>query len=943
MRLSSQRGLPDRILGLLSKVSAQKPWPVIVIGLLLGLAAWLAMVSMPVDATFLGIVDEDDPDARHFRDISKAFGGSGNLLLLVEGRDAEQCQAFLRELGPALKPLDQWIKGLDIQIGLTGELDPALVPLPKPALDAVTELLQSKPDLSRSLLAAPDLTKLARLLEARLDSLAATPGSNINEQAAALERAMTVLARLISANEPASLQDFAQLFAAETSPRWESRFVKDGWVKSADGRCFLATLRLRIDILDTALGVDFFGDIESTTDALARKFPGLRYGYAGAPAYGYEDQQSVLSRTRLLSFLSLVLVLALFFLVDRSLLAPFIVGLPLLLGTVWTFGLVKIFIGYISLTSAVFGILLFGLGIDFAIHIVVRYNDARAAGRSHEDALDDSLVLTGRGVVTGGLTTAAAFFGMLVNDTKAASHLGITTGFGLLCCLIAMLTVLPALLTVTLPFKSAAQQRTNMDLPWLDALVGFVIRRPIAVLIGVTALSILGLALGSQARIEYDIEKIATRGAKAIQVKAEIQSRFELATDFALCVCDELEQARALVERLRARRLKSIARVESITDLLSGDPEAGKAQLASLKTLLEEPGASQPEPRTSEELARSLARPLLKLRGVLGLSQSLKPEPALAECIVAVDKVLTLLRAPESVSVGLQGLQRVTSESFSKFASALRCEAPRPLVLSDLPETVREKFVDSRGRYVVLVFPTESMLDADRIMGFFRDLEADAPGVTGIGKIVNLFIRKSLANLPRVLIFVSAIVLLVVGLDFKSARLAILVFLPLIYAMGFALGAVVLSGQVVSVLMLAGFPLVLGIGVDDGVHLVHRVLEDPRRGVVAAVADTGKAILLTSVTTMVSFGGLLLMNHHGLEGLGFLVCVGVGFCFLCSVTVFPAFLVLVYPHLPGMQELSLSSDGAGYSVGSAPGVVGGAREQGSDSEKEPGDSVAQDS
>jgi hypothetical protein len=69
------------------------------------------------------------------------------------------------------------------------------------------------------------------------------------------------------------------------------------------------------------------------------------------------------------------------------------------------------------------------------------------------------------------------------------------------------------------------------------------------------------------------------------------------------------------------------------------------------------------------------------------------------------------------------------------------------------------------------------------------------------------------------------------------------------------------------------------------------------------VTQTGKAILMTSVTTMVSFGGLLLMNHHGLEGLGFLVTSGVALCFVTSVTIFPAVLTLTARWIPQMQNL----------------------------------------
>ncbi|MDF1664720.1 MAG: efflux RND transporter permease subunit [Planctomycetota bacterium] len=915
MERAPARGVLGKSLAFISQSSSRHPFIVLLIAALLSVGAWLAAKDMRVDATFLGIVNDNEPVAQHFYDVSKAYGGSENLLLLVECDDLENGKAFLKAIQPKLQKLETWIKAVDIQLTVPlDDIPEEAVVLPTDALKSLSSELEKNPGFYKRFLQNPGLGSFSQSFEEQLPKLAQSSATDAEKARAAqgLETVLTVLEQAVNNNKTPSETALAELFGASIKkenegPSWEETYLQDGWIVSKDKKALLAIVQLRGNLLDRKLGVHYFAKIIEETDATLKDFKNLKAGYAGAAAYGYEDQQNVLYRTRLLSGLSLLLVLLLFLFIDRSLFGPFIVGLPLLLGTLWTFGLVRLFIGYVSLTSAVFGILLFGLGVDFAIHIVVRYNDSRASGQSHDDALWTALVLTGRGVVTGGLTSAIAFFGILVTDQKAAQHLGITTGLGLLCCLIAMLTVLPALLTLTQRWKRV-ERNNSMRVPLLERWVRWVTEHPKGVLAGAILLLLASLALFPQAHVEYDIEKIATKDAVAVKTKNRVEELFEVNTDFALCVCKTLEEAQEVTAKLR-NNVPSISRVDSITDLFPANKDEHKAQLTALSSQIIQlcptvPNLKRDFVEGDMKRVRGLLRKILALGSLqlqMGGQLSADEKTALTSTLERVKALLKQLKSapPEKLAALDAWLRSRTTRLVKPFIE----KTARSPILSDMPEMVRNKFIDKKDRIIVLAYPKESMLDGDAIQAFFEDLKKVNKDATGIGQIVFLFVSRTLDDLPLLIFSVSFVVLLVVSLDFRSAKLAFLVFMPLIFAIVYAVGAVILTGQIISVLMLSGFPLILGIGVDDGVHLVHRVLEDPKAGVVHAVTQTGKAILMTSITTMVSFGGLLLMNHHGLEGLGFLVTVGVGLCFITSVTIFPAVLTLVAPRIPEMQNL----------------------------------------
>ena len=99
-------------------------------------------------------------------------------------------------------------------------------------------------------------------------------------------------------------------------------------------------------------------------------------------------------------------------------------------------------------------------------------------------------------------------------------------------------------------------------------------------------------------------------------------------------------------------------------------------------------------------------------------------------------------------------------------------------------------------------------------------------------------------------------------------------------------------------------PLVLGIGVDDGIHLVH----DYRRQLAAGAkeyvpsGDTINGVLLTSLTSIVGFGSLMVSAHQGLKSVGIVLALGVASCLAVGLLLVPAILVLVAKYQPASLE-----------------------------------------
>jgi len=129
-------------------------------------------------------------------------------------------------------------------------------------------------------------------------------------------------------------------------------------------------------------------------------------------------------------------------------------------------------------------------------------------------------------------------------------------------------------------------------------------------------------------------------------------------------------------------------------------------------------------------------------------------------------------------------------------------------------------------------------------------------------------------------------------IDFRKPFTAFLTLLPLITGVSLTLGIMWIFGMKLNYINMIGIPVIIGIGVDDGVHFIHRYLDEGRGNMGKAAKSVGRAMLMTSLTTMIGFGSLMFYLMRGMQSMGFVLFVGVGMCFLVTITVLPALVTI---------------------------------------------------
>jgi len=207
-----------------------------------------------------------------------------------------------------------------------------------------------------------------------------------------------------------------------------------------------------------------------------------------------------------------------------------------------------------------------------------------------------------------------------------------------------------------------------------------------------------------------------------------------------------------------------------------------------------------------------------------------------------------------------------------------------PINLHDAPESILDRYMNNdRTEFLITIFPTESLMDLSFEDRFAKDLFTVSDKATGMAIIFEVLMDIIAQDGKKALILTLLIVFIMLVIDFRNIKDAVIAMIPLIAGAIGMVGLMKLFGLQFTIMNVMGLPMILGIGIDDGVHIVHRWRTEGAGSIFTVFSSTGKAILLTSLTTMLAFGSLIFSVYRAYGSLGSAMFVGVGSCFIASI------------------------------------------------------------
>ena len=758
------------------------------------LAASLA-ARLKIKADSADLLPDDYVSVHELNRIKERVGGIAPLMVIVTGEDLAACVEFVHVLADSL------------------ERSPMLSSVVRGRM-AQTEFLGRNRLLYMDL---ADLRELQRRVEDKveLEKLRRSP----------------LYVGLEEEEDPLGLDDLEARYADR-----RTGLDRDYYLTKEGNGVILRVYPSGV-ITDMTFSRRLLAGIRSTIEEIdPRSFhPGLEVAFSGSFNNAFNQYEVILQdlrSTALYAFLGVLVLISLYF---RQVLSPLFIVVPLLMGLSWTFALTWLVIGNLNQITVCLFAILFGLGIDFGIHIFARFREARRRGLETEAALVETVCQTGRALTTTAVTTAVAFFSLLFSDFKGFSEFGFIVGAGILFSLVAMVVISPAFIVLAerLGLIRLGQRevpdhllrRGRYPIPHLTLLLA----------LAATAYSVLHL---SDLRFEYDFKKLRPDTSSG-GPKASLPDELKETRAPAIVLTENEAQAMAVVAEVERRRSalgdsSTIRSVRSVYSLLPADQEEKLAILAGLRRTLEE----------NEGL--------------------------------------------------LEDDDRARADSLRLYLDVSR------LRLEDLPGEMTKSFSGKEGEILsfVQINAAVPLRDGRNAIAFARQIkEIRTPdGGTFHPSSAHIIFAEMLELMLddafKAVIVTLIAVTLVLLVDLRSLTGTLLVLTPLLTALAWVTGLMYIFDFKVNIYNMVAFPTIIGMGIDNAVHMFHRYREAGPGSMRLVLRTTGTVLLATTLTTMVGFAGLVPAHHPALYWVGTVSLLGLGSCFLSAVTLLPALLQL---------------------------------------------------
>jgi hopanoid biosynthesis associated RND transporter like protein HpnN len=641
---------------------------------------------------------------------------------------------------------------------------------------------------------------------------------------------------------------------------------------------------------------DTIAAIRGAIAGLKREFPDVQAGVTGGPAISSDEMAAAFNDSKIATVLAFVLTFGLLLAAFRRPLAPLLVLGTLAVSLCWSLGLIALVVGHLSIFSVMFISIVVGIGTDYGIYFLYRYEEEIRSAPAVASALRRSGERAGPGMLLGALTAAGAFVVLMLTDFQGVREFGFVSAAAILMAFLSMVTLLPALLALADRNRVRARSGPPVTKPpvpeatWLARIT----RCPKTIVAGALAMSAFAIWGAVHVGFSYNMLKLQAKGVESVLWEERILANAGRSGFAALATASSLEELKRKRDAFAA--LPSVSKVESALMLV---PDRQPEKVKLLKQFAPLIDSVRVGTAGSLQLA-DLRAPLLTLDRRLRLATEEGDEKARREVSPVQAKLRALLdelsRADaRQATHNLTELQGQIARDFAdKLATVQKNLDPRPVEPGDMPPELRRSYIGASGHYLLRIQPAVDIWQRAGAERFVTDLRTVDPDVTGPPitsfEAIRFIRRGYFEGTLYALVLVTVMTLAIL----RSVRGTALALAPLVLGVLWTVGFMHVFGLEFNLANVWALPLIIGTAAEFGLNIFLRVQEGHDTGGPRLAQSTVMAVVLNGFTTMAGFGSLLVAHHRGIFGLGLLLTVGMIASLLSSLVVLPALLRIVY-------------------------------------------------
>jgi hopanoid biosynthesis associated RND transporter like protein HpnN len=841
---------------------------------------------------------------QNFLKFKKEFPTQDDLVVVVESEDSDKNRQFVERLGARLEAETNLFRDVFYKGDLKMLGPKALLFVPEADLaDLERTLADYRPFIQRF----THTTNLVSLFS-MINTGFRTAKQEQNAENESMMKAFPALERIVgeatgSLKRPGTplSPGINALFSTggtnDTETAGQNANTEDAeqqiYVTFAHGRIYLVTAQAPRDELNGQAVERLRTLVEETKIEVS----GLNVGLTGEPVLEHDEMEQSQKDTTVASIVSLLVCSLIFIYGYQETGRPVKATLSLIVGLGYTMAFATAAVGHLNILTITFVPILIGLAIDYGVHLISRYEEELRRGRTEQDALIKAIVYTGQGIFTGAFTTAGAFLAMAFTNFKGIQEMGIICGGGLLVCLIPMMTMLPVLLlkgrqnVIDQVQSNVAERRARIENLWLQ--------RPVLVTCVTVGLCALAATQLRRVYFDYNLLHMQSAGLPAVEFEKKLLNSADKSVLYGAVIATNLHDATDMLQRLT--NLPAVAGVETIARFLTEDQTNKLKIIGEIKAELAPVLFGPPDPNPVD--IPELSRTLYSLYGYLGAAydEVQKEDPTLARQFEALRQAVGNLRKEmlsgnaeqlETNSLQLGAFQRALFNDVRDTFQALKTQdGDAPLGVQDLPQALRDRFVGVTGKYLLMVYPKKDVWKRENQKEFIDQVQRVFPNVTGTPVQLYYYTELLKSSYEEAARYSLAAIVVLVLMHFRSPLCVALALVPVgvgFLWLGGLMGVLNVQLNPANIMTL---PLVIGIGVTNGIHILNRYAEEQTPNILAR--STGKAVLVSGLTAIAGFGSLMLAKHQGIQSLGYVMSCGLATCMIAGLTFLPALLNLL--------------------------------------------------
>jgi hypothetical protein len=572
--------------------------------------------------------------------------------------------------------------------------------------------------------------------------------------------------------------------------------------------------------------------------------------------------------------------------------------ITLVTGLILTAAFAAFAVGDLNLISVAFAVLYIGLGVDFAIHFCLRYRELRIAGMVNTAAIAETSINVGRSLFLCAVTTSIGFYAFIPTDYLGVGELGLISGTGMFISLLVTLTLLPALMAI-FPYRPSDRVLQHTMSAAIRNILAIPLKHPGRITIISLVLLPVCAWFSLQASFDPNTLNLQDPDNESVKTYQDLLAESDTSPWTGTVLADSRIEAKALSDKLE--KLPLVEDTVWIDDFIPANQDEKLMLIEEMNLLLGSLPAASDSPQISHEDRMAVLTSFMEKLDKHDFIQDHRKFRQLHHNLRDYLEYLSIF-SDKQQSNELLNLEQSLIKSLPGRIDTLRQSLDADYVSpDDLPVDLEQRWHNNADKFLIEIYPRHNIEDNTALRNFVEQLQAAEPRVIG-SPVLSIEAGDAVVSaFQSAFLYAFIVITLLLFVLLKHRKDTFYILTALAMAAVFTTGISALLSIPFNFANIIALPLLLGIGVDSGIHILHRyhsALPDDHS---LLATSSARAVFVSGLTTMVSIGNLAFSSHQGTASMGKILAIGILMTLLCMLIILPG---LIYAGKQKQQNIT---------------------------------------